>query len=227
MDFKEEQSQEVEALEAIFPTEFSVFSADESSGGRERYQLLIEDEESGSSFVLEFSYPVGYPEEPPNLNLQAVNGLTSSKRVALLEHLKEEAQNQVGSAMILSLHSIAKEWTADNAGAAGADEETPFRKQAEETVFETRDEEEEAKAAMKEKMMFHGTPVTVESFQVWSEKFEDENRKANEKLVVEQRNDPKRLTGRQLFERNVAVVTEDSESFWEMEADQFDEEEFE
>uniref|UniRef100_A0A7S0G7A9 RWD domain-containing protein n=1 Tax=Rhodosorus marinus TaxID=101924 RepID=A0A7S0G7A9_9RHOD len=225
MDFKEEQTQEVEALVAIFPTEFSVFPA-EKSGRRDRYELLVEDQESGSSFILEFSYSERYPEDPPNLNLQGVNGLNSSKRVALLEHLKEEAQNQVGSAMILTLHTIAKEWTADNVGTAGSDEETPFRKEAEETVFETRDEEEEAKAAMKEKMIFHGTPVTAESFQLWSEKFEEENKRANEKLVVEQRKDPKKLTGRQLFERNVAVVTEDSESFWEIEADQFDEEEF-
>lgn len=62
---------------------------------------------------------------------------------------------------------------------------------------------------------------------MWSEKFEGEKKKENENLVVERRKDPKRLTGRQLFERNVAVVTEDSESFWEMEAEQFDEEEFE
>lgn len=66
--------------------------------------------------------------------------------------------------------------------------------------------------------------MTVESFTEWKEKFDAEMAEAHTKTTAAEEEKRKKLTGRELFEQNKAVVEEESESFWEMEAEAFEEE---
>mmetsp|Transcript_9056 Transcript_9056/g.27211 ORF Transcript_9056/g.27211 Transcript_9056/m.27211 type:complete len:239 (+) Transcript_9056:117-833(+) len=227
MDYTEEQEQEIEALSAIFGDDLKEVS--EGSGvaeGERKYQLPIVDDVTGVAARMDFVLGPKYPEEAPRVVLVGQNGISASKRAQLSSVLDSAANESVGMPMIFNLHSLAMEWLGEHIDADAANNDSVFGENAvtreKDTLFETRDEEEEAKAAHREKMKFHGTPVTVESFNIWKEKFNVEMAAQRALAEVDINSKQVKCTGRELFEQNKAVVTEDSESFWEMEADAYD-----
>lgn len=144
MDCVEEQQQEIEALEAIFTEELVVL---EEHDGLRRVQLPIMDEESGASVRVDFSLPKTYPEVAPKVSVHGVNGVSAPKRMELQGILQHEAEENVGTPMIFTLHTAAKEWIEEHISGNAKDGEDA----GDEVVFETRDEEEELKMAQKEK----------------------------------------------------------------------------
>ncbi|PJF17105.1 hypothetical protein PSACC_03097 [Paramicrosporidium saccamoebae] len=113
----------------------------------------------------------------------------------LNRHVLEEAEGSIGMAMIYTLVSCMEDWLSKNCKSM-----------------------EDAKASKKEStenkevpISLRGGPVTRESFAVWNEKYLGELWQAamlRDKKIAEA--GPSKLTGRQLFEHNKALVTSDA-----------------
>jgi len=218
MSSREEQEQELEALEAIFEGEFVLLDGGnaDASGSTARFQIALNDDSVSIKSRLVIKFSEAYPDEIPEISLLVDQGMSERKRAQLQEQIVKEAESQLGMPMVYALHSFAKEWiTANIVASSGV-----LESETSEISFETRDLEAE-KRSEASNMKFHGTPVTKETFEEWAAAFQKEqNAKAHIANASEENTEP-RLTGRQLFEMNKAVVTEDSSSFWEEEAEAF------
>mmetsp|Transcript_13897 Transcript_13897/g.23728 ORF Transcript_13897/g.23728 Transcript_13897/m.23728 type:complete len:241 (+) Transcript_13897:87-809(+) len=226
MDSAEEQKQELEALEAIFDKDFRLIDGGEydsksGSSSTARFEIRMDDADLDVKSRLVFKYTKSYPDDVPEISVMAESGLTAHQRTALQNYLVIEAGNQKGMAMIYSLHAMAKDWIASHADAAESDDDnegtpnvagTKRSQQQSELTFETRDFEAERKAEAAS-TKFHGTPVNVETFNEWNQKFMAEINEKRRKLA--EASGEKKLTGRELFEQNKAVVVEDSSLFEE------------
>ncbi|KAA8491037.1 RWD domain-containing protein [Porphyridium purpureum] len=224
---EDDRLQELEALEAIFGPELKLGgdgdeSAQQVAQGHARFQLQLDEPLYGVRARLAFRYTPQYPDAAPEISVLVDQGVSAAAGAALQKVLLDEAQSQLGLPMIYTLHTVAKEWIADHAiggdeGRAGASTVGVV-----EASFETRDlQAEHADDAKK----FHGTPVTPESFAEWKVKFDAEHRAHTTEEVTEGRDE--RMSGRALFETNKAVISEESLSLWEDEADAYDDEEVE
>ncbi|KAJ2937049.1 hypothetical protein H1R20_g34, partial [Candolleomyces eurysporus] len=171
--------EELEVLESIYPTE------------------------------LQMSYPEAYPDVLPELKLAVVDGeLTESEIGALIKDLLAIGEENLGMAMTFTLVSHLREQLS-KLSRSKKQEQDRIEKELERLALE----EEEAKT--------RGTPVTLESFKAWKAKFDKEMglKKAQEEdeklkgLTPKEREEYKkaqqRLSGRQLFERNKNLDTQD------------------
>eukprot|EP01133_Synstelium_polycarpum_P016717 gene16717-19871_t len=105
----------------------------------------------------------------------------------LLFDIKQQAVENVGTSMIFILAGTIKEWLDNN---------------NEEPVEEIS--EEESSSSEEEEHVFEGTPVTVENFNIWRQKFlaEVQPLKATVKTT--------KVTGRKLFEIDSSLILSDS-----------------
>ncbi|XP_008185983.1 RWD domain-containing protein 1 isoform X2 [Acyrthosiphon pisum] len=185
MDYKEEQQNEIDALDSIYCGEMII------SGSDPYYQFEIpvkSDEfdsvqhDIGLSCCLKFEYVEKYPDDPPIVEIEDVVGFEEQED-ELKEYLIQQAQDNVGMVMIFTLVSAAQEWMnnySDSEKQRKIDDDDKRR-------------EKEMEAELKR---FEGTKVTVESFLRWKFNFEEDMgvlKKRNE----EEKN--KKLTGRELF----------------------------
>ncbi len=137
MDYEAEQQQELEALEAIFADDLVEYKGSTPSAwasnppvGQVFIMRILPVEEGeevdGTSteeleMELLFAHTAHYPEEPPCLYLDSVRGLTDSEIARCLAHLQQQAQENLGMAMIYTLVTAAKEWLRSEGGGAVAD----------------------------------------------------------------------------------------------------------
>ncbi|KAK5987401.1 RWD domain-containing protein [Cladobotryum mycophilum] len=210
---KEDQVEEREVLESIFPEEITDISETE-------FRIVInldipgEEDLEPPSFILSVRYPEEYPDEPPNLDILAppnaalhAHFSVGEDRDQLLEGLADTIQENLGIAMIFTLVSTLKD---------AAEQLVQDRKDAELKVIE-----EKAQAAEREEnKKFHGTPVTPETFMKWREDFfqemEDLRVKEEDERLAELKKakikEPVKLTGRQLWQQGlVGKIDEDDE----------------
>lgn len=201
---REEQVEEREVLDSIFPDEITDISETE-------YRLSItldipDDQGEPPVMVLTVRYPEEYPDKAPNLELSAPQNATpheyfsiANDKLQLLQGLEATIEENMGMAMVFTLVSALKEV-------------------AEQLVVERRgavaqaQEEAILEAERKENEKFHGTAVTPEKFLKWRESFlremeelrlkEEEERLAD--LKKGRIKEPARLTGKQLWERGLA-----------------------
>jgi len=195
MDYKEEQQSEIEALESIYEGDLQVLDSDP----RHVFTMPIktedfdEDGEDGVFFLLKFSFTPKYPEELPILEIdEEINLDDHELRAPLMDHLKEQMEENLGMVMGFTVISAATEWIGDRWDAIKAAEEERIKKQ--------KDIEEEA-----EKRRLEGTKVTVESFMAWKAKF-DEERLALKATVKKA---DLGLTGKEIFLNNAEMNTSD------------------
>ncbi|OJA21621.1 hypothetical protein AZE42_01664 [Rhizopogon vesiculosus] len=200
-------AEEFEVLESIYPTELSIVSDRE-------IQIDVEPDETVDGehlFKLQLSvhYPDEYPDGLPQLTLAAIEGeLEEEEHDALLESLVTMGEENVGMAMTFTLVSHLREQMT-----------SLVRKRADQLIAEEREKERLTIEA--EEARTRGTPVTIDSFKAWRNKFGREMAQRKTKDEEErlrafsprEREEWKRSTtrpsGRQLFERNKNLEHDD------------------
>nr|CAG4638781.1 EOG090X0F6V [Cyclestheria hislopi] len=187
-NYKEEQLGEIFSLESIYPEEFEVLEDDPYH----QFKINVKseghtaDNDIGYSCSLKCTYTPTYPDEVPVIDIIDVIGLDDEQLLRLREALEKCAEENVGMVMIFTLVSAANEWLNN-------EWDNELKRQEE--------EEEQRKIELEEaeKRKFHGTPVTIESFFAWKEKFDAE-------IAIlkkpEREDKDKKLTGKELFLRD-------------------------
>ncbi|KAF6820372.1 rwd domain-containing protein [Colletotrichum plurivorum] len=210
---REEQVEEREVLESIFPEEITDISETDF-----RISIALDvpgEEDDPPTMVLHVRYPDAYPDEPPMLDLQSTPNAAphewfnvSQDKERLLQGLDETIQENLGMAMVFTLVTTLKE---------AAESLVEERKDA-----KAKEHEEALLAAEREEnKKFQGTPVTPETFLKWRADFlkemEELRQKEEEERLAELKKakikEPVKLTGKQLWERGLAgkVDAEDDE----------------
>ncbi|KAI1423063.1 RWD domain-containing protein [Xylaria sp. FL1777] len=213
---REEQIEEREVLDSIFPEEITDISETEY---RIAVKLNPPDENNGDeepeppTVMLHVRYPDAYPDEAPILDLSPVPNApphprfsVSADKAQLLKGLEDTIQENLGMAMVFTLVTTLTEL---------AEQLMTGRKEAAE-----RDREEALLAAEREEnKKFHGTPVTPETFLKWRNDFmremEEQRQREEEERLVELKKarvkEAPRLTGKQLWERGLVGKGEEDE----------------
>ncbi|KAH8727494.1 RWD domain-containing protein [Phaeosphaeriaceae sp. PMI808] len=214
----EDQKEEREVLESIFPDEITDVSETEFRISIKLDDGRHEDEEREDEepiIILNVQYLPDYPDEAPRLDVtQPPNAPKhpyldiQEDKTRLLESLTETIEENLGMAMIFTLVTVLK----DNAELLITERQNA--KQALADVAAAKLEEEENKK-------FQGEAVTRESFLAWREGFikeqEENERKALEDKELEDKKarvkkEEKKMSGRELWENGlVGKVDEDEE----------------
>ncbi|KAF2804955.1 RWD-domain-containing protein [Mytilinidion resinicola] len=210
----EEQKEEREVLDSIFPEEITDISETEY-----RISILLDvtnedgDDSEPPTLLLRIQYPPTYPDSAPLLDISAPPNAPkhkfldiSSDRATLLAALTPTIEENLGMAMVFTLYSSLK----DSAELLIAE-----RQAAAQALRDV----EAAEAEEAENAKFHGTQVTRESFLKWREGFrremrEREERRAEEKEAEDKKKrvkEEKRMTGRELWEGGLAKGGEEEE----------------
>ncbi|RKF53904.1 RWD domain-containing protein [Erysiphe neolycopersici] len=213
---KEEQTEEQDVLNSIFPDEIQDISESE-------YRLTINldtlTQDAGSTeplqIILSVKYPPDYPDVPPILEiLRSPDGSThpffnvAEDDKVLLNSLTETIDENIGMAMIFTVVSTLKE-NAENLISA--------RQQA----WQQEQDEKFMEAERKENSKFHGTPVTPETFASWRKNFLFEMEELKKKkLETEELAEKKKgkvkdvipiYTGKQLWMKGMVGKLDDEE----------------
>ncbi|KAJ2962308.1 hypothetical protein NQZ79_g2547 [Umbelopsis isabellina] len=194
-DYAEEQQNELEALQSIYPDEFEDL-------GSEGFRIIVrpddQDEEAPTVLALKVQYTANYPDELPEFEVESIEGtLTDAQLERIMNGLTTTAEESIGMAMIFSMASLLQEelYQVISEG-----------KQAriEEELQKVRLAEEE------ENRKFKGTPVTVELFMAWKTSFDKEMAAKEQEAKGKVKLDGKpKLSGRQLFEQDKTLAQSD------------------
>ncbi|KAH0287944.1 RWD repeat domain-containing protein [Aureobasidium namibiae CBS 147.97] len=222
---REEQTEEREVLDSIFPDEITDISETEY-----RVSILLEVTEDDDSttepptLILSVSYPEDYPDVAPRLDLSAPPNAPKHKhldiqddKTKLLDGLTETIEENLGMAMIFTLVTTLK------------DEAESLILQRQQAVQAEKDAAI-AEAEAEENRKFEGTKVTIETYLDWSRRFKEEmaeaKKKAEEQREAEEKKkkgakEEKKMTGRELWESGIATrafVDEDDDGADALEA---------
>ncbi|CAD6587987.1 MAG: hypothetical protein ASARMPREDX12_003070 [Alectoria sarmentosa] len=158
---REEQIEEREVLDSIFPDEITDIS--ETS-----YRVSIALEPTPASLILTVVYPESYPDVAPNLDITFPQNTPRMPQLSLpedkphlLSSIDETISESMGQAMVFTLISALKESA-----------ELLIGERLKEVQAER--DKEAAKVEEAENAKFHGEAVTRESFLGWRAKFRDE-----------------------------------------------------
>ncbi|XP_061529636.1 RWD domain-containing protein 1 [Phycodurus eques] len=195
-DYAEEQRNELEAIESIYPDSFTVFSEDPIS-----FTITVTSDagENGETVeaTLKFTYVEKYPDEPPLWEVHSQENLENSDMEDILTLLQQQAEENLGMVMIFTLVTAVQEKLNEIV-------DLIKNRQEEEKLRKEREAEEA------EKVAFQGTVVTIENFLAWKGKFELEVAEIRRKKQKEEEQSGKaKLTGKQLFERDHNLDTSD------------------
>lgn len=195
-DYAEEQRNELEAIESIYPDSFTVLSDDPTS-----FSITVTSDagENGETVetMLKFTYVEKYPDEPPLWEIQSQENLEDGDVEEILTLLQQQAEENLGMVMIFTLVTAVQEKLNEIVDAIKTRREE-----------EKRRKEKEAEEA--EKKAFQGTVVTIENFLAWKATFEQEMSELKKKRQKEEEQSGKnKLTGKQLFETDHNLDTSD------------------
>ncbi|KAK3061474.1 hypothetical protein LTS18_006132 [Coniosporium uncinatum] len=211
---REEQKEEREVLDSIFPDEIT----DVSDTVYRISQILDVTNDDGDdseppTLILQVEYPEAYPDEAPRLDISAPPNAPKHRyfdvqedKARLLEALEPTIEENLGMAMVFTLVSTLKD---------SAELLVSERQKAVQALQEV----EAAKAEEEENRKFHGTAVTIESFVAWRDKFKKEMDDIEERRREDALLDMKKarvkeetkLTGKQLWERGLAGKGDEDE----------------
>ncbi|XP_043116449.1 RWD domain-containing protein 1 [Puntigrus tetrazona] len=195
-DYGEEQRNELEAIESIYPDSFTVLSDEPTSFTITVTSDAGENEET-VEVTLKFTYVEKYPDEPPLWEIFSQENLEDSDTEDILTLLKQQAEENLGMVMIFTLVTAVQEKLNEII------DQIKNRREEEKLKKEREAEEAETRA-------FQGTVVTIENFLSWKAKFEQEMAEVRKKRQKEDDQSGKgKLTGKQLFERDHNLDTSD------------------
>lgn len=195
-DYGEEQRNELEALESIYPDSFTVLSENPPSFTITVTSEAGENDETVQT-TLKFTYSEKYPDEAPLYEIFSQENLEDNDVTNILKLLALQAEENLGMVMIFTLVTAVQEKLNEIVD-----------------QIKTRREEEkkrkEKEAEEAEKQLFHGTPVTIENFLSWKAKFDAELLEIKKKRMKEEEQAGKnKLSGKQLFETDHNLDTSD------------------
>ncbi|ELR07453.1 hypothetical protein VC83_02713 [Pseudogymnoascus destructans] len=206
---REDQLEEREVLDSIFPDEITDISETSYT-----ISILLDvtneagNEAEAPTVILKIEYPENYPDEAPLVEICAPDDAIAHElfdievdRERLIDALNDSIEENMGMAMIFTLVSTVKD--------------------AAEQIIQERQEvlkQEHVKRVMaieaEENKKFHGTPVNIETFSKWRDAFRKEMddieqaEREVEEAAEKKRNRGKetevKLTGRQLWESGMA-----------------------
>lgn len=213
---REEQKEERDVLDSIFPDEIQDISDTEY-----RVSIALEvpsdsgEEPENLAIILNVRYPEDYPDVGPVLDItQPPNAIRheffdiQEDKSRLLEALQPTIEESLGMAMVFTLISALKD---------AAELLMTERYQAKQAVKD----KEAQKAEEEENRKFEGEKVTRETFLAWRDKFrkemEEEAAARQAELEAEDKKkrggkvEEKKLSGKQLWEQGIAGKTFDDE----------------
>ena len=215
---REEQQEEREVLDSIFPDEIQDISDTE-------YRVTIslevkqesEEELEAPVIILNVRYPEAYPDVAPDLDVtQPPNAAKyeyldiQEDKARLLDALQPTIEENMGIAMVFTLVSTLKD---------AAELLVAERQQAVQALKDI----ESQKAEAEENRKFEGEKVTRESFLAWHEKFKEamaeEKARRTAEIEAEEKKrrggklEEKKLSGKQLWQQGLVgkVADEDEE----------------
>ncbi|KAL7842591.1 hypothetical protein SRHO_G00242800 [Serrasalmus rhombeus] len=194
-DYGEEQRNELEAIESIYPDSFTVLSENPTSFTITVTSDAGENDET-VQVTLKFTYVEKYPDEPPLWEIHSQENLEDSDTEDILTLLKQQAEENLGMVMIFTLVTAVQEKLNEIID--------QIKSRREEEKQRKEREAEEA-----EKQAFQGTVVTIENFLSWKACFEQEMAELKRKKMKEDDSGKSKLTGKQLFERDHNLDTSD------------------
>ncbi|KAF1946130.1 RWD-domain-containing protein [Clathrospora elynae] len=213
----EDQKEEREVLESIFPEEITDVSETEFRVAIELDDGRHEDDESEEeqpTIILNVQYPPDYPDEaprlditqPPNAPKHAYLDIQEDKQ-RLLDSLAETIEENLGMAMIFTLVTVLKD---------SAELIITERQNAKQALADRA----AAKAEEEENKKFQGEAVTRETFLAWRDKFraeiEEEKRRKEEERELDDKKkrivkEEKKLTGKELWQQGLVGKVDDDD----------------
>ncbi|KAI9761421.1 MAG: hypothetical protein M4579_001071 [Chaenotheca gracillima] len=215
---REDQQEEREVLDSIFPDEITDVSDTE-------YKISIkldvegergeaEEEPEPPTIILQVTYEEDYPDTAPILDVSTPQNASkhryldiSTDKPRLLESLEPTVEENLGMAMVFALVSALKD----------AAEVLIAERQAATRAIQ---EAEIAKVEEEENKKFHGTMVNRETFMSWRDGFRREleeaaGRKEAEREAEEKKKrgakEEKKMTGKELWEKGLVGKLDDEE----------------
>ncbi|KAK7107569.1 RWD domain-containing protein 1-like [Littorina saxatilis] len=204
-DYAEEQRNEIEALESIYPDEIEILQ----DSPHYVFTMKVASQDSEDPIdpehadetpekvgcTVQFTYTPKYPDEAPLMEIVLTESLEDEQVEMIQEFLKEQAEENLGMVMVFTIISALQERLTVLV--------EDMKKHAEETRYQKLKKEEEA--AQKK---FEGTRVTIETFLAWKNKFDAER---NEKKLREKEQDrlSKKPSGKELFMRDATLNDSD------------------
>jgi hypothetical protein len=205
-DHAAEQEMELEALEAILMDEISPLVGEPPSdwpSDSTCYRIVIRNDEEVAEGVYEkkmdllFAHTPNYPDEAPWIKLSSVQGMTEADIREVNGLLKRQVEANLGMAMVYTLVDTLKDWLMNQV--AGV-KETEF--QIDDAELEKRRIEAEEKRLAELRAL--GTPVTVETFAAWKQRYDAEKRLERQQLEPELVVRDKGLSGKVFFQSQEA-----------------------
>ena len=186
-DYKQEQKDEIEAIESIYSEEIDILG-----DSPHRFTIPIktaeyDDEESdeGMMTLLMFTFPDTYPDLAPEIDVEECEGIDDDVLEEYKEALMKVAEENLGMAMVFTIVSAGIEWLGEK--------NDQLKREAEEEKARLKELEEE-----EERKKLEGTKVTIESFLAWKAEF-DADMAVLRKEKEAAKKDKNKKSGRELF----------------------------
>nr|XP_002128914.1 RWD domain-containing protein 1-like [Ciona intestinalis] len=187
-NYEEEQRDELEALESIYPDSFTIVSTDPTA-----FSLKISTEESILdadkaiiSVTLKFTYAKKYPDEAPLFEVLEEENFPFENTGEKLEVLiEEQIEENLGCVMVFTIMSAVQEFLNQ--------EDDRFKQEIQE-----EEERKEREMIEEQERKCAGTKVTVASFLAWKADF-DLKMQEIESQKKKQEKQTKKLSGKEIF----------------------------
>jgi hypothetical protein len=226
-----EQADEIEALESMYPDDFTLVQGVDKAGKKPRFKISLvptepaDEEVNHIGCVLEVVCPPQYPADgPPELTIHQLHKLTEQQREKLQKIAADAAEENVGAPVVFVVIEAVREWLQKNnedPGDGSAFSEMIRRQRDMERAgaeaaaaeaaaeLEAREDMTDAEIAAARRKA-EGTPCTSETFAAWNKAFIAETNAAKRRETKARSmkaggdNDPEAtLTGRQWFEQKI------------------------
>jgi hypothetical protein len=199
-EYAEEQADEVEALQSIYPDEFEEITKDPWSFKitvKSEKSIIDNTDEGRAIVVVEFTFGATYPDDPPKIELEVQRGLDGDQVASINSALLETANENTGMVMVYTLVTVIQD-------SLNTIVDERLQKIKEE---KKRSQEVVTSVEALQETVVHGTPVTRETFAAWKAVFLKERGQsgADKKDITSE----KKLTGRQLFEKDASLAESD------------------